>query len=120
MLNNALENVHVWNDLQAVMASSKFVRLSGKKTECNEDKKEKVKALRNSYKDRWNKIKKDWFSRNLESHVKDMKELATVIKQLTIIVKDFNNRYTAVKKDNELFDYFDLKYYYVDIICDDI
>jgi len=118
MLNKALENIHVWNDLQAVMASSKFVRLSGKKTECNEDKKEKVKALRNSYKDRWNKIKKDWFSRNLESHVKDMKELAPVIKQLTILVKEFKQRYTAVKKDKGLVDFSDLEHYCLEILID--
>src|SRR5690625_4895528 len=118
MLNNALENVHVWNDLQAVMASSKFVRLSGKKTECNEDKKEKVKALRNSYKDRWNKIKKDWFSRNLESHVEDMKELAPVIKQLTILVKEFKQRYTAVKKEKGLVDFSDLEHYCLEILID--
>jgi len=118
MLNKALESIHVWDDLQAVMASSKFVNLSGKKTECNEEKKEKAKSLRNSYKSRWNKMKEDWFGRHLHHHVKDMQELAPVIKQLTILVKAFKQRYTAVKKEKGLVDFSDLEHYCLEILID--
>lgn len=118
MLEQAIEHQHVWDDLQTVMTSSKFVRLSSKRTECNEDKKEKVKALRESYKKRWNQIKQDWFSRNLASHVNDMKELAPVIKQLTILVKQFKERYTTVKKEKALVDFSDLEHYCLQILVD--
>lgn len=118
MLNQAIENQAVWDDLQAVMASSKFVRLSSKKMECNEDKKDKVKALRDSYKKRWEDIKKDWFSRNLESHIQDMRELAPVIKQLTKLVKEFKERYTLLKKEKALVDFSDLEHYCLQILVD--
>src|SRR5690625_3747634 len=64
-LQQAYAYLDTWDDLQAFMAASKFVRLSGKKSECDEVKKEKVKDLRDSYKKRWNDMKDQWFTRNL-------------------------------------------------------
>lgn len=50
MLAEANEHVHVWDDMQTYMQSSKFKALSRKKQDCDEDKKEQVKQLRDRYK----------------------------------------------------------------------
>src|SRR5690625_1543198 len=47
-----------------------------------------------------------------------MKELAPVIKQLTILVKEFKQRYTAVKKEKGLVDFSDLENYFLEILID--
>src|SRR5699024_1064800 len=47
-----------------------------------------------------------------------MKELAPVIKQLTILVKEFKQRYTAVKKEKGLVDLSDLEHYCLEILID--
>lgn len=119
MLKEALKNQDVWNDLQEVFNASKFARLSGKQTECNKDKQDKVKALRNSYKKRWEDMKKDWFTRDLASHVQDMQELAPIIKQLTLLVKQFRERFTVQKKEQAIVDFSDLEHYCLELLLDD-
>src|SRR5699024_2336330 len=88
-VTDALEKIDSWNDLQQFFTQSSFVRLSGKKVECDRDKKETVKTLRDSYKERWNDMKTRWFSRSLTGHVEDMRDLAPVIRKLTQLVKEF-------------------------------
>lgn len=120
MLKEALEHHQAsWNDLQAYFNASQFARLSSKKMDCNEDKKEKVKALRESYKKRWNKMKKDWFTRNLAGHVSDMQELAPIVQQLTTLVKQFKERFTKQKKEKAIVDFSDLEHYCLELLIDD-
>jgi len=118
-LQTAYELIDSWNDLQAFFASSKFVRLSGKKMDCDEQKKERVKNLRNSYKERWNKMKDNWFLRDLEGHIEDMKELAPVIKQMTELVKQFKERFTEQKREKAMVDFSDLEHYCLQILTDE-
>ncbi|MEN2767684.1 helicase-exonuclease AddAB subunit AddA [Ornithinibacillus xuwenensis] len=119
MLEKALTLLDDWDELQAFMSGSDFKRLSGKKQECNEDKKNKVKALRDSYKDRWNAMKGNWFNRNLVSHVQDMRELAPVIKSLTDIVKDFIHRFTQMKREKAIVDFSDLEHLCLQLLIED-
>ncbi|PAV29247.1 helicase-exonuclease AddAB subunit AddA [Virgibacillus profundi] len=119
MLREALAHLHSWDDLQTYLSGSAFVRLSGKKADCDETKKDKVKALRESYKKRWEGMKKDWFSRNLTSHVDDMRELAPVIKQLTELVKQFKARFTEQKREKAIVDFSDLEHYCLKLLVDE-
>src|SRR5690606_24120877 len=86
-----------WDELQTFFQKSTFSRLSGKKMDCNEEKKKQVKAIREDYKKQWNQLKNKWFKRNLMGHLEDMQELAPVIKTLTELVKQFKERFTAQK-----------------------
>ncbi|SFD37483.1 DNA helicase/exodeoxyribonuclease V, subunit A [Lentibacillus persicus] len=108
-----------WRDLQAFMTSSSFGRLSGKSVECDEAKQDSVKTLRKSYKDRWEKMKKNWFSRNLESHVADMQTLAPVIRQLAELVKQFKERFSEQKRERGIVDFSDLEHFCLELLMDE-
>ncbi|SFA81936.1 DNA helicase/exodeoxyribonuclease V, subunit A [Lentibacillus halodurans] len=118
-LQEAQVHLGSWNHLQTFMVSSSFTRLSGKKVECNEAKKEKVKNLRDSYKKRWNEMKEGWFSRNLASHIADMQELAPVIRQLTELVKQFKLRFTEEKRERAIVDFSDLEHYCLQLLMEE-
>lgn len=119
LLQEALRFVDSWDELQSFMTSTAFGRLSGKRVVCNELKKEKVKNLRKSYKERWDSMKKKWFSRNLNSHIEDMRELAPVIKQLTELVKQFKAKFTEHKREKALVDFSDLEHFCLQLLVDD-
>src|SRR5690625_5000944 len=82
-------------------------------------KQEDVKRLRNSYRDRWNDMKSNWFSRNLTSHIEDMQELAPVIQQLTELVKQFKVQFTEKKKEKGIVDFSDLEHYCLQLLVDE-
>ncbi|WP_188455251.1 helicase-exonuclease AddAB subunit AddA [Virgibacillus oceani] len=117
-LQNAMAHIRSWDELQAFMATSSFAKLSSKKIDCSDEKKAKVKALRESYKSRWNDMKKGWFTRDLASHIEDMRELAPVIKQLTEIVKEFKARFTDQKREKAIVDFSDLEHYCLQLLID--
>ncbi|MFG6116224.1 helicase-exonuclease AddAB subunit AddA [Halobacillus sp. MO56] len=108
-----------WTELQTFMQTSKFARLSGKKVDCDEAKKEQVKAIRDGYKKRWNDMAGEWFTRSLTGHLDDMKELHPVIVQLVKLVKDFRDRYTRLKREKAIVDFSDLEHYCLDVLRDD-
>lgn len=113
------KRVDAWDDLQSFMASSAFVNLSRKKTECDPDKKAKVQALRNSYKKRWNSMKDSWFKRNLAGHIADMREFAPIIKHLTELVKQFRSRFAAYKKEQAIVDFSDFEHFCLEVLVDE-
>src|SRR5699024_5319528 len=108
-----------WDELQAYMVQSSFAKLSRKRVDCNEDKKEKVKQVRDSYKKRWNDMKDAWFRRDLASHIRDMRELAPVIRQLAELVKEFKARFTKKKNENGVVDFSDLEHYCLQLLAAD-
>ncbi|WP_042224591.1 helicase-exonuclease AddAB subunit AddA [Oceanobacillus manasiensis] len=118
-LQEAKVHLEDWNMLQQHMENSTFAKLSSKKMDCNEDKKKKVKALRDSYKKRWNDMKQGWFSRNLESHVQDMRELAPVIKKLTELVKTFKQEFSQQKRERALVDFSDLEHLCLQLLMEE-
>ncbi|MFD2042728.1 helicase-exonuclease AddAB subunit AddA [Ornithinibacillus salinisoli] len=119
MLSEAKSLLESWDGLQEYLATSKFIALSRKSSECDEGKKNKVKALRESYKKRWNKMKGGWFSRKLSHHIDDMRELAPVIKSLTELVKEFHIRFTKLKKEKAVVDFSDLEHYCLQLLIDE-
>ncbi|HEY4601893.1 MAG TPA: helicase-exonuclease AddAB subunit AddA [Cerasibacillus sp.] len=119
MLEEAKNLLTSWETLQSYMQSRKFKQLSRKRMECNEDKKESVKAIRNRYKDRWTDMIEDYFVRDLSSHVQDMRDLAPVVKQLTELVIDFKQRFTQLKNEKGVVDFSDLEHYCLALLVDE-
>lgn len=119
LLQKAKDRMDHWDDLQAYMASSSFVRLSGKRIECNEDKKEEVKKLRNQYRKRWTDMKNNWFSRPLANHLSDLRELAPAIKYLVSLVKQFADRYNQYKREQAIVDFADLEHLCLQLLLDE-
>ncbi|MUV36562.1 ATP-dependent helicase/nuclease subunit [Lentibacillus sp. JNUCC-1] len=120
MVDEALKLSDDWNQLQTFMTESKFAALSRKKSDGSEDIKERVKKLRDGYKKRWNDMKGEWFSRNLEGHVADMQELAPVIRQLTNLVKAFKISFSKKKQESGVVDFSDLEHFCLQILIEDI
>ncbi|GGA73730.1 helicase-exonuclease AddAB subunit AddA [Ornithinibacillus halotolerans] len=120
MLATAFDLLDNWNELQVFMSTSKFARVAGgKKPECDEVKKEKVKKLRDGYKKRWDTMKNNWYNRNIASHVEDMRELAPVIKTLTEIVKEFKERFSKTKREKAVVDFSDLEHLALQLLIDE-
>lgn len=117
-ITNALERVMVWDELQAFMKELSFARLSGKKTDCNEDKKEAVKTIRNQYKDDLNGLRDELFKRNLAGHLADMRALAPVVEELMSLAADFKRRFTAAKREKAVVDFSDLEHFCLAILLD--
>ncbi|TMN23059.1 helicase-exonuclease AddAB subunit AddA [Lentibacillus cibarius] len=118
-LQEARVHLDSWDALQTFMVSSAFARLSGKKADCDEAKKDQAKKLRDRYKKRWNDMKDRWFSRDLAGHVRDMQELAPVIRQLTELVKQFKYRFTEQKRERAIVDFSDLEHDCLQLLMDD-
>ncbi|MDC3417241.1 helicase-exonuclease AddAB subunit AddA [Aquibacillus salsiterrae] len=108
-----------WDEVQEVFISGKFQGLSRKKVDCDEDKKEKVKAVRNSYKKRWNDLAGDWFSRKLSSYLADMRVLYPTVHHLTKLVKEFKQQFNQLKKEKALVDFSDLEHYALQLLLEE-
>ena len=92
---------------------------SRKKMECDEDKRQKFRTLRESYRKRWNEMKDQWFSRNLQNHIDDMREMNPVVKQLTDLVKQFSVLFTEQKREKAIVDFSDLEHYCLQLLVDE-
>ncbi|MCA0983857.1 helicase-exonuclease AddAB subunit AddA [Halobacillus yeomjeoni] len=110
---------HSWEELQQFISGSKFATLSRKKMDCDDEKKERAKKIRDSYKKRWTEVRDEWFSRSLTSYLEDMQELHPVMEQLAVIVKDFKQRYEQLKKEKAIVDFSDLEHYCLQILLDE-
>ncbi len=110
---------HSWEELQSYISEQSFATLSKKKMECNEEKKEQAKKIRDRYKKRWNEMRDEWFSRSLSSYLQDMQELYPVMEQLAVVVKDFKQRYEQLKKEKAIVDFSDLEHYCLQILLDE-
>lgn len=119
LLQEAFRHVNSWEELQAFMQTVSFSKLSGKRVECNEDKKEKVKSLRNSYKKRLTDMSSKWFTRDLEHHVKDMQDMFPIMEQLIVLVKEFKERFTLEKKEKAIVDFSDLEHFALALLMDE-
>src|SRR5690625_3607178 len=108
-----------WDALQSFMEMSTFQRLSNKRISCNEEKKERVKQLRDRYRKRWNDMKQTFFVRNLSSHLADMRKLAPVVEELVRLVKQFKERFSQLKRSKALVDFSDLEHYCLQLLMDD-
>lgn len=118
-INKIKENISSWQDLQPMMTSLNFKRLSTKKYECDEEKKERTKKHRDAYKKRLEDIKKKWFIRDLASHVEDMRKLYPVFEQLISFVKEFQKKYTKEKQERAIVDFSDLEHYCLDVLVEE-
>ncbi|SEU03888.1 DNA helicase/exodeoxyribonuclease V, subunit A [Salinibacillus kushneri] len=120
-ISEAKARVHgTWEELQQFFQENgKFKALSRKKVDCDEDKKEKVKAYRNRYKKRFEDLKQKWFSRSLQSYMKDLQDLYPILKQLAVLVMDFHQRFQARKKEQALVDFADLEHFALHILLDE-
>jgi len=118
LINSALEKIDDWDELQSIINTGKLKSLSRKSVECDEDIKEEVKRIRNRFRDFWNKIKKEWFARNLTGHIEDMRELYPSVKRIVQLVFEFKERFQQEKKERGLVDFADLEHFCLEILTE--
>src|SRR5690625_4936049 len=119
ILYEALEKVDEWNELQEHVQSSKLKSLSRKKVDCDVEKRERVKKIRDRFRSDWNDMKKSWFGRSLHSHIEDMQQLYPVMQDVVTIVMQFKERFMAMKKERALVDFQDLEHFCLAILLAD-
>lgn len=118
MICEAEEKVDDWNALQQFFASSKLKSLSGKRVECNEDKKERIKQIRAGFRNDWNELVKGWFSRDLAGHLDDMRALYPAMQEITELTIAFKQRFGEAKKEKALLDFSDLEHFCLAILIE--
>src|SRR5699024_11397285 len=118
-LGNQVESEVDLKKVQTIFSDSTFKSLSRKKTESNEETKEKVKSIRKGYQDDWKKLKEGLFKRSLEAHMEDMSILQPAIQEITALTIAFKERFTAVKKEKAIVDFSDLEHYCLAILMDE-
>lgn len=94
-------------------------RLSGKKTAASQEKKEQVKALRESYhKKGIQQIQKNYFFQSPEKMLADMEQMEPVIQELVDLTKIFMGAFAAKKREEGLLDFSDMEHFALDILID--
>ncbi|MEK4305067.1 helicase-exonuclease AddAB subunit AddA [Oceanobacillus sp. FSL K6-0251] len=118
ILDTAMEKITHWEALHQFVQDAKFAALSRKKADDNPEKREQVKDFRKKVKDRWDKMKEKWFVRSLPAHIQDMQEMAPVLKQMTLMVEDYMDKFQNRKKEQAIVDFNDLEHYCLDILTE--
>ncbi|WP_347861206.1 helicase-exonuclease AddAB subunit AddA [Salimicrobium sp. PL1-032A] len=119
LIREAKANLAIsWQSLENYVKEAKFPALSRKKSEVAEEKKEEAKDVRERYKKRFKQIQEEWFARPLARYLEEMGELYPVVCQLTVVVKDFKQRYQEKKKEKAVVDFSDLEHFALEIMRD--
>jgi ATP-dependent helicase/nuclease subunit A len=106
-----------WNSLYEAMQSVKFTTLKTcKGDEYDKDLIEKSKSYRDKSKKIITDLKEELFSRKPEGFLKDMLEMKPSIETLVELVKEFSNRFAAVKREKGLVDFADLEHLCLQIL----
>lgn len=106
-----------WNSLYEAMQSVKFSTLKTcKGDEYDKNLIEKSKSYRDKSKKIITDIKDELFSRKPEGFLKDMVEMKPSIETLVELVREFSNRFAAVKREKGLVDFADLEHLCLQIL----
>ncbi|WP_349410182.1 helicase-exonuclease AddAB subunit AddA [Pseudalkalibacillus sp. SCS-8] len=109
-----------WTSLYHAFQSLNFSRLKACKGEdYDDDLKDLVKSMRDRVKKHVDGLKEDLFNRRPESYVEHIRELAPVLHTLVGLVKSFDQRFKAMKKEKGIVDFSDLEHYCLAILTDE-
>lgn len=94
-------------------------RLSSKKTDASQEKKEQVKALRENYQKKGiQQLQKNYFYQAPEDMLSDMEQMEPVIQELVDVTKAFMNAFADRKREEGLLDFNDMEHFALDILID--
>jgi ATP-dependent helicase/nuclease subunit A len=106
-----------WNSLYEAMQNVKFTTLKTcKGDEYDKDLIEKSKSYRDKSKKIITDLKEELFSRKPEGFLKDMLEMKPSIETLVELVREFSERFAAVKREKGLVDFADLEHLCLQIL----
>lgn len=94
-------------------------RLSGKKSSASQEKKDRVKALREGYqKNGLVQLKKNFFFQKPEKMLTDIEQMEPVILELIDITKNFMDAFADRKREEGLLDFHDMEHFALEILID--
>jgi ATP-dependent helicase/nuclease subunit A len=106
-----------YESFQKALAEFNFMRLSGKKEEgVSEDKKTKVKLLREEIKKAVTDVKKNFFFQTQEEMLKDIQAMRLPMEVLINLTKDFAEVFADKKAEKNLVDFNDLEHFALQIL----
>ncbi|MEI5906485.1 helicase-exonuclease AddAB subunit AddA [Bacillus spongiae] len=109
-----------WEELYVRFQELKFSRLKPCRGEEYSTKKiDEAKALRAQGKKLIEKIAEEFFSRQPESLLKDLREMKPIILSLANLVKEFSLRFQNVKLERGLVDFSDLEHFTLEILLNE-
>ncbi len=106
-----------YSEMNSAAENVSFGRIPGRlKGEIDEDIKERVKALRDGYKDALNTIKKEFFFTDPETICDDMKGAAGPVRALLRLTGEFIRRFSEKKRSRNIIDFNDIEHFALNIL----
>ena len=103
--------------LSELIKNVNFARLPAKKVaDVDEKKKELAKAVRDGYKDGFNKLKEDFFAESIEEIEASREVTGRVIKELVRLTKEFEIAYVEEKKKRNVADISDWAHFAIKVL----
>jgi ATP-dependent helicase/nuclease subunit A len=115
----SLTAVKTYEDYGKLLGQFVFARLSGKKEEgVSEDKKNRVKAIRDEIKKTISDLVKNYFFQEPEKMFQDMKAMAKPVEVLIRLCREFSEEYAKRKADKNIVDFNDLEHFALKILVE--
>ncbi len=106
-----------WDKLYRQFNAAAFSKLANcKKGAADEDLKKNVQKLRNTAKDRVQKMRRRYFNRPSEQLLNELRQITPLVGTLAGLVEQFAEHYRQVKKTRGMVDFSDLEHYALQIL----
>lgn len=116
---NELAELTDYGEFGKAFGELNFARLSGKKEEgVSEDKKNRVKLIREEIKKTIGDIRKNYFFQPAEEMLDDIRAMRPPMKVLVRLVADFSRAFAAKKADKNIVDFNDLEHFALRILAE--
>ncbi|ADU30227.1 helicase-exonuclease AddAB subunit AddA [Evansella cellulosilytica] len=118
---DSLIRASTWEQLYARFQSGSFktIKRITKKDLVDEELKERAKSLRDQAKKQVEAIKNELFTKEPDSFLEELKEMAPSVKTIARLIKAFSERYLEAKKENAVLDFNDLEHFCLAILADE-
>lgn len=108
-----------WEEIRNQIQQISFNRLPTiKKTEGDQYKKDLTQSIRKKVKKQIDDIKDKYFSRGIETHLKQIDDLKPLCQKLIELVEKFIIKFKQVKLENGILDFNDLEHYALEILME--
>ena len=114
----ALLRCNTYAELSKAMVEVKHMALSRKKQECDEEKKELVKQLRDGNKKVIKKLQEDYFFQTREEIIADLQKIREPLLVLVRLTKQFATNFQKAKRERNILDFSDLEHLAVALLCE--
>lgn len=109
LLDELWERTDSYDAFSEKIVELSFARLSTKKQETSEEKKQLLKDLRDTLKKLLKGISENYFYAPKEELIADMQDMAPAMKGLLFLTRAFRERYAQAKREKNLLDFSDLE-----------